>query len=96
MLNKKKNWYLSHSLSSMGPSVSVERALALASFKVSHIMGWFKSLNSFEKYTAALVLYGKWFKKLNWNILINIIINILFGGHPGRVFDPDLDLGQPE
>ena len=44
----------------------------------------------------ALVLYGKWFKKLNLNILINILINLLFGGHPGRVFDPDLDLGQPE
>ena len=51
MLQKKKNWYLSHSLNSMGPIVSMEMALAEASFKGSHIMERVKSLNYFKKST---------------------------------------------
>ena len=49
MLQKKKIGYLSHSLNGMNPIVSMEKALAEASFQVSHIMEWVKSLDFFEK-----------------------------------------------
>ena len=43
MFHKKKFRYLSHSMSNMGPVVPMEMALAEDSFKVSHVMEWFKS-----------------------------------------------------
>ena len=95
MLQKKKNCYLSHSLNSMGPIVSMEMALAEASFKGSHIMEWVNSLNSFEKFTlwhSFIMIY--WFKKINYSILNNILLKILFAGHPVRVFILNFILGN--
>ena len=48
MFKKKKFKYLSHSQSNMGPIVSMELALAVASFKVLQVMRWVDYLNSFE------------------------------------------------
>ena len=44
MFHKNKFRYLSHSLSSMGSTVSMEMPLAKAYLKVSHIMAWIKSI----------------------------------------------------
>ena len=43
-IQKRKIQNLIHSLSSIGPSVSMEMPLAKAPDKVSHIMAWFNSL----------------------------------------------------
>ena len=51
MIHKRKFENISHSLNSMGPIVSMEMALAEASFKGSHIMERVKSLNYFKKST---------------------------------------------
>ena len=42
-IQQKKMQNLLHSLSSIGPNVSMETALAQASFRVSQVMEWFKS-----------------------------------------------------
>ena len=42
-IQKKKIQNLIHSLSSIGPSVSMEMPLSTAPDKVSHIMAWFNS-----------------------------------------------------
>ena len=42
-IQKRKIQNLLHSLSSIGPSVSMEMPLAKAPDKVSHIMAWFNS-----------------------------------------------------
>ena len=46
-----------HSQSSMGPTVSMEMPQAEVYLKASHIMGWIKSLNSFEKSTLRHSFY---------------------------------------
>ena len=73
-----------------GPIVSMEMALAEASFKGSHIMERVKSLNYFKKSTL-------WHSFIMANglqkFLINILFNILLWGLPGRVFHPNLDPG---
>ena len=62
-IQKKKIQNLLHSLSSIGPSVSIWMALAKAPDKVSHIMEWVKSIILSKIHPTAQVLNGKWFKK---------------------------------
>ena len=80
-----------HSLSSTGPSVSMEMPLAKAYLKVSHIMEWVKSLNSFDIHSTALVQYGQGLILILKNILIITLIKILFGGLQSRaeILDDD-------
>ena len=56
-IQKKKIQNLIHSLSSMGPIVSMEIPLAMAYLKVSHIMGRVWQVNSFENqlYSTRLI-----------------------------------------
>ena len=78
-IQKKKIQNLIHSLSSIGPSVPMEMPLAKAYLKVSHIMEWVKSLNSFDIHSTALVKYGQGSVLILKNIIIITLIKILFG-----------------
>ena len=76
----------------MGPIVSMEMALAEASFEGSRIIEWVKSLNSFEKSTLwHSFIMENGFKKINLSILIDILFNIFLWDLPGRVFYPELE-----
>ena len=80
----------------MGPIVSMEMPLAKAYLKVSHIIEWVKSINSFENQPLVVMLIWPRFDfKLKKKLLI-YLIETLLRGLLGRSFEPGLDPGQPE
>ena len=79
MFKKKKFKNLLHSQSSMGPIVSMDLALAVASFKVSQIMGLVNSVNSFEIFTLNVMLVRL---RIDFNFKIIFIIIIFPGPKP--------------